>query len=136
MANADGHTHHITPTRTLVAVFAGLVFLTLLTVAASRLDLGAFNVPLALGIAALKGTLVVLFFMALKYDNRVNMVILTVGALFVLVFLTFTLLDTEFRGDLPNTTEGTIMDQVREEEALEAREPDPESIRINRPDTP
>jgi cytochrome c oxidase subunit 4 len=136
MAHADGHTHHITPTRTLVAVFAGLVVLTIVTVAMSRVHLGPLNVPIALAIAAAKGTLVVLFFMALKYDNRVNMVILTVGALFVVVFLAFTLLDTQFRGDLPNTTKGTIMDQAREEEALKAREPDPESIRINRPDTP
>jgi cytochrome c oxidase subunit 4 len=91
---------------------------------------------MALAIAGVKGTLVVLFFMGLKYDNRVNMVILTVGALFVVVFLAFTMLDTEFRGDLPNTTKGTIMDQAREEEALMDREPDPESIRINRPETP
>ncbi len=136
MAHPEGHTHHITPTRTLVAVFAGLVSLTILTVVTSRMDLGGFNVPLALGIAGVKGTLVVLFFMALKYDNRVNMVILTVGALFVIVFLSFTMLDTQFRGDLPNTTRGTIMDQAREDEALKAREPDPESIRISRPDTP
>lgn len=136
MAHAAEHTHHITPVRTLVATFAGLVVLTILTVVTSRIETGPLHVPIAIAIAAAKGTLVVLFFMALKYDNRVNMAILTVGALFVVVFLAFTMLDTEFRGDLPNTTEGTIMDQVREEEALQAREPDPESIRINRPDTP
>lgn len=134
MAHA-AHTHHITPTRTLVAVFGTLVILTILTVVTSRLDLGVLNVPLALTIASIKGTLVVLFFMALKYDNRVNMVILTVGALFVIVFLAFTLLDTTTRGDLPNTQTGTIMEQQREEEALQAREPDPESIRITRPPT-
>jgi cytochrome c oxidase subunit 4 len=128
--------HHITPTRTLVGVFAGLVFLTILTVYTSRLEVGVFHVPLALTIALAKGTLVVLYFMALKYDNRVNMLVFSIGTMFVVVFLTFVLLDTNFRGDLSNTQEGTIQDQQRAEEALKAREPAPESIRINRPDTP
>lgn len=130
----SAHGHHITSTRTLVTVFASLVFLTILTVVTSRIHLGPFNVPLALAIAGLKGTLVVLFFMALKYDNRVNMLILSVGTLFVIVFLAFTLLDTMYRGDLPNTQSGTIMEQQRAEEALKTQEPAPESIRISRPE--
>lgn len=130
----SAHGHHITSTRTLVTVFASLVFLTILTVVTSQIHLGPLNVPLALAIATLKGTLVVLFFMALKYDNRVNMLILSVGALFVVVFLVFTLLDTMYRGDLPNTQSGTIMEQQRAEEALKAQEPAPESIRISRPE--
>jgi cytochrome c oxidase subunit 4 len=130
----SAHSHHITPTRTLVAVFAGLVILTILTVVTSRMETGPLHVPIAITIALFKAVLVVLFFMALKYDNRVNMLILSVGTLFVIVFLAFTLLDTMFRGDLPNTQSGTIMEQQRAEEALKAQEPDPESIRISRPE--
>ena len=114
--------HHIASTRMLTTVFGGLVFLTILTVVTSRLDLGAFNVPLALLIATTKGALVVGFFMALKYDNRVNSLVFAVGSLFVIVFITFTLLDTAYRGDLPNTTEGTIMEMEAAQEALELRE--------------
>lgn len=130
----SAHSHHITPTRTLVAVFAGLVILTILTVVTSRMETGPLHVPIAITIALFKAVLVVLFFMALKYDNRVNMLILSVGTLFVIVFLAFTLLDTMYRGDLPNTQSGTIMEQQRAEEALKAKEPDPESIRISRPE--
>ncbi len=106
----------------LVTVFGSLIFLTILTVVSSRLDLGAFNVPLAMLIATTKAALVVGFFMALKYDNRVNSLVFAVGALFVIVFLSFTLLDTAFRGDLPNTTKGTIMEMDAAEAALQARQ--------------
>ncbi|MFT5514312.1 MAG: cytochrome c oxidase subunit 4 [Rhodothermales bacterium] len=94
----------------LATVFGSLIFLTIITVATSRLDLGPLNVPLAMLIASVKAALVVGFFMALKYDNRVNALVFAVGILFVVVFLSFTLLDTTLRGDLPNTTKGTIME--------------------------
>lgn len=111
MAHAEPHAHHITPFKTLATVFGALVFLTLLTVFTSRLDLGVMNIPLALAIALTKGTLVVAFFMALKYDNKVNALVLTVGTLFVIVFLVFTLFDTVFRGDLSNVSPLPISDQ-------------------------
>ena len=58
------HGHHIASTRMLTTVFGGLIFLTIITVVTSRIDLGIFNVPLALLIATTKGALVVGFFMA------------------------------------------------------------------------
>lgn len=124
--------HHITPKKTLIQVFAALIALTVITVVTAQVDLGAFNVPVALLIAGTKATLVVLIFMALKYDNRVNLLVFLVGVLFVVVFLVFTLFDTLYRGDLGNTTEGTIQDQQRQEEALQEREPDPSALRYNR----
>ncbi|PIQ63714.1 MAG: oxidase [Bacteroidetes bacterium CG12_big_fil_rev_8_21_14_0_65_60_17] len=124
--------HHITPIKTLVQVIVALFALTILTVATSRLDLGAFDVLVALAIALTKGALVVSVFMALKYDNKVNAVVFGIGALFVIVFLAFTLFDTAFRGDLSNTTEGTIMEQKAAEEALQQREPDPAALQFNR----
>ena len=109
MADAE-HGHHITPMRTLIGVFVGLVFLTIATVVTSRVDLGLLNVPLALTIAMLKASLVVLFFMALRWDNRVNGIVLALGVLFVSIFLIFTLFDTAFRGDLSNVDATTISD--------------------------
>ena len=110
----EEHAHHITPLRTLLGVFVGLVILTIITVATSRVPLGVMEVPLALAIAAAKAALVVVFFMALKWDNRVNSVVLALGVLFVSIFLVFTLFDTVFRGDLSNVDETTIMDAERE----------------------
>lgn len=124
--------HHITPIKTLVQVIVALFALTVLTVVTSRMDLGGLDVPVALAIALTKGALVVSVFMALKYDNKVNAVVFGVGALFVVVFLVFTLLDTAFRGDLSNTTKGTIMEQEAAEEALLEREPDASALQFNR----
>ena len=75
---------------------------------------------------------VVMIFMALKWDNKVNATILAVGALCVVIFISFILIDTEFRGDLSNTTEGTIMDQQRMEATMDGREPDRSDISFNR----
>jgi len=122
--------HHITPFRLLLNVFVALVVLTVITVVTSQIHLGPFNVPLALAIAAAKASLVVMFFMALKYDNRVNLAILTVGVLTVVVFIAFTLFDTAFRGDLGNVEATPISDIQREEEELKAREPDAEALRV------
>ncbi|MXW64689.1 MAG: oxidase [Bacteroidetes bacterium SB0662_bin_6] len=101
--------HHITPRKTLLKVFVALVALTALTALTAQIDIGAFNIPLALAIAGTKALLVVLFFMALKYDKPVNALFFGLGILFVVVFLTFTLFDTAFRGDLGNVGEEAIL---------------------------
>ncbi len=122
MAHAQ---HFITARKTLIQVFVVLVLLTITTVVTSRMDLGAYNVPLALFFALIKASFVLLIFMALRHDNRVNAVVFSIGAAFVLLFLVFVLFDTAFRGDLPNTVEGTIMEEEVENEALRARDPGP-----------
>jgi cytochrome c oxidase subunit 4 len=58
------------PTRQLLGlVFGALMLLLLLTAAAAKIDLGIFNVPVALLIAAGKTALIFLFFMHLKYQQ-------------------------------------------------------------------
>ncbi len=116
----------------LLAVIGILVFLTILTVALAQVELGIFEVPVALSIALTKAGFVVMIFMALKWDNKVNATILAVGVLCVLIFISFILIDTEFRGDLSNTTEATIMDEQRMEQTLDGREPDRSDISFNR----
>ena len=124
--------HHVSSIKLLTTVFGGLVFLTVFTVLTAQVDLGPLNVPLALLIATTKAALVVVIFMALKWDNKVNTAIFGIGVLFVLVFISFTLFDTLYRGDLSNTVEGTIQDQMIQEEALKAREPGSDAIQFNR----
>ena len=124
--------HHVSSIKLLATVFGGLVFLTVATVLTAQVDLGHFNIPLALTIATTKAALVVVIFMALKLDNKVNTAIFGIGILFVLVFISFTLFDTLFRGDMSNTIEGTIQDQMIQEEALKAREPASDAIQFNR----
>ena len=82
---------HIVPTRVYFAVFAVLMVGTCLTVQAAYFDLGSFNTVVAVGIAVIKATLVVLFFMHVKYSTRLTWAVVA-GSLFwlgILLVLTF-----------------------------------------------
>lgn len=97
-AAGDDHQHHVVPVRTYLMVWVGLLILTYLTVRVSYHDFGEGNLIIAMLIATMKASLVVLFFMALKYDERFNAVIF-VGSLACLsIFLILTLADTMERG--------------------------------------
>lgn len=69
---------HIVSPRVYMTVFAVLLTLTGLTVLASYFELGVWNPILALFIAVVKATTVVLFFMHVKYSSKLTK--LTVGA--------------------------------------------------------
>jgi len=78
--------NHIVPVRIYYLVFTVLIVCTAITVAVSFIDLGRFNVVVALGIAILKATLVVLFFMHVKYSGKLTWVVVA-GSLFWLGIL-------------------------------------------------
>jgi cytochrome c oxidase subunit 4 len=123
---------HIVPKSVLLKVFGGLILLTIITVGAAYVPLGPLTVPVAIGIAVAKASLVVLFFMHLKYDNPVNALTFTIGTIFVVVFVAITLLDTAFRGDLGNVNQQTIQQiQAEQERAQQRQDAIPaESLRI------
>tara|TARA_B100000965_G_scaffold401978_1_gene426951 strand:- start:133 stop:1515 length:1383 start_codon:yes stop_codon:yes gene_type:complete len=60
----------------LISVISALMALTVITVLAAKVDLGAMNVPVALAIATIKGTLVAAFFMHLRWDKPFNTIVL------------------------------------------------------------
>lgn len=92
---------HVMPIALLLGVFAALMVLTVLTVAAAQIDLGTANLLIALAIATLKASLVALYFMHLRYDNPFYALIFVVGLLFLAFFLALTLLDTlQYRPDV------------------------------------
>ena len=97
----DGQVHaHIGSLPGYVAIFFGLIMLTLLTVAVSNIHLGALNLVVAVVIASIKASFVVLFFMHLRYDSRFYAMILVVSVLFIGVFFAYTFNDTNHRGEL------------------------------------
>jgi cytochrome c oxidase subunit 4 len=83
-----------------VKVLLALLFLTIVTVAASYVDFGSGNIVIALLIATIKATLVALFFMHLRYEKPVNAVIATAGFLFLGIFLMFCFIDFDSRQNL------------------------------------
>jgi cytochrome c oxidase subunit 4 len=91
-------TDHILPTRVYYTIFGILMLCTYLTVQIAFFDLGRLNTIAALVIAVFKATLVVLFFMHVKYSTRLTWAVV-LGALFwVGILLTLTLGDYLTRG--------------------------------------
>jgi len=127
---------HIVPKSLLLKVFGALILLTIITVGVAYVPLGPLTVPVAIGIAVVKASLVVLFFMHLKYDNPVNALTFTIGTIFVVVFVTITLLDTAFRGDLGNVNQQTIKQIQAEQERVQQESIPAESLRIAPGDYP
>jgi cytochrome c oxidase subunit IV len=90
--------HVIVPTRTYFAIFGSLMVLTVLTVGAAFVDLGVMNSVLALSIAIVKATLVVLFFMHLKYSSRLVWVVGGAALFWLGILLVLILSDYATRG--------------------------------------
>ena len=85
---------HVVSVPTLLGVFALLIGLTALTVAATWVNLGGWNLWIALGIATAKASLVALYFMHLRYDNRFYALVFVAALVFLALFLSLTLMDT------------------------------------------
>jgi len=83
--------------RFLLMVLAVLFVLTALTVGASTINLGMLNVWVALLIAAAKASLVLLFFMHLKYEEMVLKLSFLVTIGFLVIIIGFIFLDIAFR---------------------------------------
>jgi cytochrome c oxidase subunit 4 len=89
---------HISPKSTYYAIFGSLMVLTAITVSVAFVNLGALNFPLALSIAILKATLVILFFMHVKYSSRLTKLICATAFFFLVVLFGLTLTDYLSRG--------------------------------------
>ena len=86
---------HVASIKVLVGTGGTLLFLTIVTVLATKVDFGAnINLAIAMAIAVLKATLVVLFFMHLKYDRLFHSVIFVGALLAASLFVGFTLMDS------------------------------------------
>ena len=89
--------HHIVPYRVYVIVWAALLVLTAITVGVSRVDMKHVAVLAAMMIAAFKGTLVILYFMHVRFEKPLyaGMILAAFGTYAVFIALTFT--DYSFR---------------------------------------
>jgi cytochrome c oxidase subunit IV len=90
---AHEHEHHIVSPKVYLAIAAALLIGTALTVVASYIDMGVFNPVVALAIAVTKATLVVLFFMHVKYSTKLTKLTVVSGLFVFLALITMTLAD-------------------------------------------
>jgi cytochrome c oxidase subunit 4 len=84
---------HIVPRRTYYAIFGILMFCTYLTVQAAFVDLGPLNTVVALVIAVFKATIVVLFFMHVKYSTRLTWAVVLGSVFWLGILIALTLND-------------------------------------------
>jgi cytochrome c oxidase subunit IV len=91
--NHGAHEHHVTPPIVYVVIFLTLLVFTGLTVGASYIEMGVWNPVLALAIGCVKATLVVLFFMGVKYSTKLTKLTVAAGIFTFLTLISMTLSD-------------------------------------------
>jgi len=97
-------TDHIVPIKVYGAIFFSLLLLTLTTAGVSFVDLGGnLNVVVALTIACAKALLVILYFMHVRYSDRLTWVFVGAGFFWLLILLTLTMTDPLTRNWLSST---------------------------------
>jgi cytochrome c oxidase subunit 4 len=101
----DAHAHHadlghehVTPLSVYLGIFGALMVLTIITVAVAWVDLGTLNIMVALGVAVVKATLVVLYFMHVKYSSKLTWVVIGAGIFWLMILLGLTMGDYLTRG--------------------------------------
>jgi cytochrome c oxidase subunit IV len=88
---------HIVPPKVYIGIFLSLMVLTAATVAAAYVNLGAFNIVVALAIATLKATLVVLYFMHARYSPKRTQLVIICAVFWLAIMLALTLSDYSTR---------------------------------------
>jgi cytochrome c oxidase subunit IV len=91
------HTEHIVSPGIYVAIFFALLFGTGLTVWAAFQNFAQFNIVIALGIASIKATLVVLYFMHARYSPKRTQLVIACAVFWLAIMLTLTLADYQTR---------------------------------------
>lgn len=96
--HSDDHGHgmgHVMPLSILFATFVALLFFTGLTVFLADQNLGEIDIWIALAIATIKAGLVATYFMHLRYDKPINVLLFLFTLGFVALFFSITLIDSE-----------------------------------------
>ena len=88
---------HIISFKTLIGILVLLLILTSLTVGISMIDLGKLNVWAALIIAAIKSSLVILFFMHVKFESMAIKIYFISTICFVAILIGFIFWDIAYR---------------------------------------
>jgi cytochrome c oxidase subunit IV len=96
----DPHAPHVVSLAVYFGVFAALLVGTVLTVVAAHMDFAWLNTPVALAIAVTKASLVVVFFMHVKYSPRLITLVIVGSFVWLAIMLFITLSDYWTRGGL------------------------------------
>ena len=89
---------HVSPVRNYIAVFLTLMIFTAITVFVAFQNLGPLNTLVALGIAGIKASLVILFFMHARYSTRLTKLVIVGAFIWLFILFAFTMTDFVSRG--------------------------------------
>jgi cytochrome c oxidase subunit IV len=89
---------HVQPLKVYFGVFLALMAFTALTVFAAFVNLGPANNFVALAIAVVKSTLVILYFMHVKGNTKLVPVVILSGLFFLFILFLFLAADYGTRG--------------------------------------
>ena len=95
---SEHNEHHIVPKKVYFAVFLTLIVMTWVTAYVSTVDLGRLNIFVALSIAIFKASLVILFFMHVKYGTKLTKMIVLAGLYWLVLLLFIAMADYWTRG--------------------------------------
>jgi cytochrome c oxidase subunit IV len=84
---------HVAPKSMYYMVFMALMVGTILTVVAAKFDMGPLNNIVMLTIACTKATLVILYFMHVRWSSKLTWVVAASGFFWLLIMFTFTMTD-------------------------------------------
>ncbi|HWF43985.1 MAG TPA: cytochrome C oxidase subunit IV family protein [Candidatus Kapabacteria bacterium] len=84
---------HIVEKSIYYKIFGALLVGTALTVGAAFVNLHNFNIVAALVIAGIKASLVILFFMHVKYSTRLTKLFVAVGFIWLFIMIGITMTD-------------------------------------------
>ncbi len=88
----------ITPVSTYINIFVALLVLTAATYVVATFDFGFLNTPIALAVAILKASLVVIYFMGVRYNTPLTKVFVVAGFFWLVIMFGLTLNDYLTRG--------------------------------------
>ena len=99
---------HVAPKSMYVGVWIALVVGTILTYLPAEVDLGVLNNVVMLLIACTKASLVILFFMHVRWSSRLTWVVAASGFFWLLILFSLTMQDYLTRGWVEGTAAGVI----------------------------
>ena len=92
--SSDHDSPHVVPVWLLAGILGALLVLTFVTVAVTWVDLGRLNLVIAMVIATVKASLVLLYFMHLRWDRPFNAIVFISSLVLVMLFVILSLMDS------------------------------------------
>jgi len=122
MSDSAAHGHdehhgvgHVAPLRYMLGTGIALLFLTWVTVAVARIDLGEANIFIALAVAIMKAGLVMAFFMHLRWDRPFNTLVCIGSIAFVALMISFVMIDSlEYQSDIIQGDAPAVLQKIEE----------------------